>query len=156
MILHHGPGLRAAVLVAAALAAALALAPPSSKAAEPSPIKIAVFDFELNDTSGGSGIIPQDAVDTSAAGSAPKGGYQSCRGCESGVASKLGADQSMVGLVTRLNRVEHAVQIVVRDARTGALVSNHYTGLRMGANYAWPRAVKWLVENSVLAARHTP
>ena len=35
-----------------------------SPAAEPAPIKIAVFDFELKDASAGGGIIAQDAIDT--------------------------------------------------------------------------------------------
>jgi uncharacterized protein DUF2380 len=179
----HGFGGRATALVLAVgvAAAAMVCARPAPTSAQASPIKIAVFDFELNDTSGGSGIVPPDAidaenlrlateearrmlvasgrysiVDASGAGDPPKWGFQSCQGCESDRAKRLGADQSLVGLVTRVNRVEHAVQIVIRDARTGALVSNHFTGLRMGANYAWPRAVKWLMDNQVLASRQTP
>jgi hypothetical protein len=35
-----------------------------SKAVEPGLVKIAVFDFELNDKSAGGGIIGQDAIDT--------------------------------------------------------------------------------------------
>jgi Protein of unknown function (DUF2380) len=165
-------------VAASVAAAALAFGARPSEAADPAPIKIAVFEFELNDTSGGSGIIPQDAidtenlklatenarrllaasgrysiVDTSGAGEPPKWGLQSCRGCESEVAKKLGADQSLVGVITRPNRVGHALQIVIRDAKTGALVGNHFTGFRDGANYAWPRAVKWLMENSILASQ---
>jgi hypothetical protein len=48
------------ICVAAALTV-LAIQP--SKAAEPG-VKIAVFDFELNDRSAGGGIISQDAIDT--------------------------------------------------------------------------------------------
>jgi hypothetical protein len=168
------PSLLAAIAVAAA---ALPLVAVQRPAAAAEPIKIAVFEFELNDTSAGSGIIPQDAidtenlklatenarrllaasgryiiVDTSGAGEPPKWGFQNCRGCESELASKLGADQSLVGVITRPNRVGHALQIVIRDARTGALVANHATGLRDGANYAWPRAVKWLMTNHILSA----
>ena len=57
----------------------------------------------------------------------------------------------MVGVLTRVNRTEFTLQILVRDARSGAVVSNNFTGLRMGANYAWPRGVKWLMENRILA-----
>jgi hypothetical protein len=176
--MHQGRGFRNGriVLAAGVIAASMAFTPPPSEAVEP--IKIAVFDFELVDTSGGSGIIPQDAIDTenlklatdearrilAASGrysivetrgtaDPPRSGLQDCRGCESELAKKLGADQSMVGVVTRLTRTEHAVQIVIRDARTGALVSNHYTGMRMGANYAWPHGVKWLMDNSILVAQ---
>src|SRR5262245_52530831 len=164
-----------AVLIAGLAAGSIVSALRPSAAAASGPIKIAVFEFELNDTSGGSGIIPPDAidtenlklatenarrllaasgrytiVDTGGAGEPPKWGFQSCRGCESELAMKLGADQSLVGVITRPNRVGHALQIVIRDARTGALLGNHFTGFRDGANYAWPRAVKWLMENSIL------
>lgn len=150
-----------------------------SKAAEPGPVTIAVFDFELTDTSAGGGIIGQDAIDTenlrksteearrmlsvsgrysivdasSVAGEViSAGGIQHCNGCDGPLAKKLGADQSMVGVFTRVSRVEYTLQILVRDTQTGAVVSNNFTGLRMGANYAWPRGVKWLMNNRILSA----
>ena len=166
--------------LAACLAAALTVfAIQPSKAAEPGPVTIAVFDFELNDTSAGGGIIGQDAIDTenlrksteearrmlsasgrysivdtgSVAGEViSAGGIQHCNGCDGPLAKKLGADQSMVGVFTRVSRVEYTLQILVRDTQTGAVVSNNFTGLRMGANYAWPRGVKWLMNNRILSA----
>jgi hypothetical protein len=146
-------------------------------AAEPSTVKVAVFDFELDDRSAGSGIIELDAadaehlrlsteearrllaaangyslVDTSSV--APEvsaaGGIRHCNGCEGPLARKLGADQSMAGIITRITRTEYTLQIAVRNTGTGAIVSNAFTGLRMGANYSWPRGVKWLVNNRIL------
>ena len=165
--------------LAASLAAALTVfAIQPSKAAEPGLVKIAVFDFELDDRSAGGGIIGQDAIDTENlkmsteearrmlsasgrystvdAGSVASevisaGGIQHCNGCEGPLAKKLGADQSMVGVFTRVNRTEYTLQILVRDTQTGAVVSNNFTGLRMGANYAWPRGVKWLMDNRILS-----
>ena len=81
------------------------------------------------------------------------GGIQHCNGCDGRLAKKLGADQSMVGVFTRVSRVEYTLQILVRDTQTGAVVSNNFTGLRMGANYAWPRGVKWLMNNRILSAQ---
>ena len=167
---------RVVIPVAAALTV-FAVQP--SKAAEPG-VKIAVFDFELNDRSAGGGIIALDAIDSENlkmsteearrmlaesgrfsivdAGSAADeviavGGIQHCNGCEGPLAKKLGADQSMAGIVTRVNRTEYTLQILIRNAETGAVVSNAFTGLRMGANYAWPRGVKSLMTNSILAAQ---
>jgi len=149
-------------IVICTAAALIAFAIQPSRATEPG-VKIAVFDFELNDRSAGGGIIGQDAIDTEnlkistdearrmladsgrfsivdAGGAAGEvtaaGGIQHCGGCESALAKKLGADQSMAGIVTRVNRTEFTLQILVRDAETGAVVSNVFTGLRMGANYA--------------------
>jgi hypothetical protein len=59
----------------------------------------------------------------------------------------------MVGVFTRVSRTEYTLQILVRDAQTGAVVSNASTGLRMGANYSWPRGVKWLMDNRILPAQ---
>jgi hypothetical protein len=77
------------------------------------------------------------------------GSIPHCNGCD----GPFGADQSMVGVFTRVNRTEYTLQIVVRDTQTGSAVSNHFTGLRMGANYAWPRSVKWLMNNRILSAQ---
>src|SRR5262245_16175825 len=166
------------VLAASAAVALSLFAVQSSEAADPGQVKIAVFDFELNDASAGGGIIAQDATDTENLGKSTEearrmlsasgrysiidtgsvagevisaGGIQHCNGCDGPLARKLGADQSMVGVLTRVHRTEFTLQILVRDAQTGAVVSNNFTGLRMGANYAWPRGVKWLMENRILS-----
>jgi uncharacterized protein DUF2380 len=172
---------RLSILAANAVAALVFFPAPRSASAGPDPIKIAVFDFELADTSASSGVLGKDSIDTDNLKEATevarrmlaasgrysvvdtggvrgevKGNIQDCQGCEAGLAGKLGADQSMAGVVTRVGRVEHAVQIVIRDARTGDIVSNDFTGLRMGANYAWPRAVTWLMDNKILSPQRTP
>jgi Protein of unknown function (DUF2380) len=165
-------------LAGSLLAASIAFPLTAPGAAEP--IKIAVFEFELKDVSAGGGAIAQDAVDTEylkqatdaarrmladsgryrivdtagvAGDAATTHGIQHCNGCESALADKLGADQSMAGIVTRVTRIVYTVQIVVRDAKTGALVANHFTDGRLGANYAWPRGVKWLMDNRILSAQ---
>jgi hypothetical protein len=166
--------------VAAGVAALAILAVQQSRAAAPVPVKIAVFGFELDDKSAGGGIIGPDAIDgenlklsteearrmlaasgrysivdvTGAANDVlSAGGIQHCNGCDGPLARSLGADQSMVGIFTRVNRTEYTLQILVRDAQTGAVVANAFTGLRMGANYAWPRGVKWLMDNKILSTQ---
>ncbi len=149
-----------------------------SRAAEPGPVKIAVFDFELDDRSAAGGMIGLDAIDVenlkkstdearqrlaasgryvvvdtgSAAGELTSaGGIQRCDACEAPFARKLGADQSMIGIFARVSRTEYTLQIAVRDTKTGAILSNAFSGLRMGANYAWPRAVTSLIDNKILS-----
>lgn len=181
----RGLGDRASALVRRALAAGLAaaltvFALQPSRAAEPDLVKIAVFDFQLDDRSAGGGVVDRDPidaenlqlstqearrllsesgryiiVDTSGAADAVRsaGGPQNCDGCEVPLAKQLGADQSMVGVVTRVSRTEYTLQVVVKDVRSGAVVSDAFSGLRMGANYAWPRGVKSLMTTRVLAAQ---
>ena len=76
---------------------------------------------------------------------AAAGGILRCDGCDGPLARKLGADQSVAGFVTRVSRAEYTVQILVKDAQTGKVISNNFSGLRMGANYSWPRGVKSLM-----------
>jgi len=73
-----------------------------------------------------------------------------CEGCETGIAAGLAADQSMIGIVTRITRMEYAVTFKLRDARSGAIVAVGQTDLRMGANVAWSRGARWLIENRLL------
>jgi hypothetical protein len=63
---------------------------------------------------------------------------------------RLDADRSMVGIVTRITRMEYTVTYKLRDARSGALVDVKQTDLRMGANVAWSRGARWLIENRLL------
>ena len=162
----------ALILVLAALAAAGA-----AEMAAPSPVKMAVFPFELEDASAAAAYIPPDDIDReqlrlsteearrliAASGryqlvdvsavndeAAKAGKLRDCAGCEARIAAGLGADQSMVGIVTRITRMEYAVTYKIRDARSGALVEVKQTDLRMGANVAWSRGARWLIENRLL------
>lgn len=143
------------------------------------PIKIAVFAFELEDFSaaGKQGPSPIETsslaqsteeakqqllqsgryslIDTAGADiEAAKGqGLRYCRGCEAAIAMKLGADQALIGVVTKISMTEYVVQLQVRDARKGAVVSSYTTGLRMGAHDSWFRGVRWLTKNRMLASK---
>ena len=168
---------RLSALIGGAVAAAAIAFPPVAPAGAADAAKIAVFEFELNDVSGRSGFVAPDAldrdnlkkmtedarrllaasgrysvVDTAGAGDVPHWGLRSCQGCEAGMARKVGADLSLVGVVTRTAGIVYTVQIVIRDASTGALVSSHYSGGQLGADRSWSRSVKWLMEHEILAA----
>jgi Protein of unknown function (DUF2380) len=141
------------------------------------PVKVAVFDFELEDFSGGAGIIPESdqdreqlrlatetvrrlltesgrysLVDVSHvdAPDATAHSLHKCGGCDAAIARKLGADQSLVGIVTRITRTDCAVTFKLRDARTGAPIDVEQTDLRIGANYSWDRGAAWLIKNRLL------
>lgn len=162
------------------LAAAILLswtAPAASQDAGPTaPIKIAVFPFELEDFTAaaeqGSSLdetsyLAQsteeterhllesgryEVVDTSDADlSAATGGLRNCRGCEAAIAQELGADQALIGVVTKITMMEYVVDVRVSDAGTGGVVATYTTNLRMGAHDSWFRGVRWLMQNRVLA-----
>jgi hypothetical protein len=139
-----------------------------------SPIKLAIFDFELDDLSAGPGESPADTrlleqISTDARTMIGRSGRYSlvdigpadapevkgrwlhqCHGCEAGIALKLGAQQSLLGYVTRISRTEYMVRIVITDAKTGTILSHLQTGLRMGADYSWDRGVESLIGQQLL------
>ena len=137
----------------------------------------AVFPFELEDFSAAAADVPPDDIDReqlrlsteearrliAASGryqlvdvsavndQATKAGkLRDCDGCEARIAAGVDADQSMIGIVTRITRMEYAVTYKIRDARSGALVDVKQTDLRMGANVAWSRGARWLIQNRLL------
>ncbi len=141
------------------------------------PVKLAVFDFELEDFSGGAGIIPESdqdreqlrlatetvrrllvesgrysLVDVSGADAPDVTAHslRKCDGCDAASARKLGADQSFVGIVSRITRTDYAVTFKLRDTRTGAPIAVEQTDLRIGANYSWNRGAAWLIKNRLL------
>jgi hypothetical protein len=142
----------------------------------PAPIGIAVFDFELEDFSAGSasGQSPSDATQLASVTSeirnllAQSGRYElvdvagvdadaakahalhDCNGCNAAIALKLGADQSFVGVVKRISRMEYTVRFLLRDARTGEVIAEADSGLRMGADYSWSRGAVRLVKDRLL------
>jgi hypothetical protein len=93
-------------------------------------------------------------IDTAGADLAPaKGqGLRNCRGCEAAIANSLGADQALIGIVTKISMTEYVVTLRISDARTGEPVSNYSTDLRMGTADSWFRGVRSLMKNRVLAS----
>ena len=91
-------------------------------------------------------------VDVGAANdeAAKAGKLHDCEGCEAKIAAGLDADQSMIGIVTRISRTDYAVTYKIRDARSGALVDVEQTDLRAGANAAWSRGARWLIQRRLL------
>jgi hypothetical protein len=173
LIVHRGRASRffvGVLLLCAALLHAVA-----GSAGTPSPVKLAIFDFELEDLSAGPGESPADTlllkqitsdarrmiaasgryslVDISGADAeAVKGRWlHRCHGCDAGIALKLGAEQSFVGFVTRISRAEYMVRVQISDTQTGAVISDIQTGLRMGADDSWNRGVGSLINGRLLS-----
>ena len=169
----HRLGLAAAALSCWAVYAAADSLPPATF-----PIKIAVFEFELEDFSaaGQTKSVPETSYLAQATGEAEQqlrasGRYtvidavhsdvstanghdlRNCGGCEAPIALSLGADEALIGVVTKISMTEYTVRIRVSDAHNGELISTYSTDLRMGANYSWSRGVRWLMQNRMLASK---
>lgn len=144
------------------------------------PIKLALFDFELEDFSAGASSTDAASADAAHLANvtamvrqrfAQSGRYslidvaqvdataarthtlRECNGCDAEIALQLGAEQSLVGVVSRISRTEYVVKFQVRDARTGAVVAAADSGLRMGADYSWSRGAARLIEEKLLETR---
>jgi hypothetical protein len=175
-------GVRLTSVTVPLLCAASLIALPA-RADTPAPIKIAIFDFELEDFTAGAsstGESPADIgqlanvtsevrnlfaaseryrlvdVDGADAAAVKAHTLRECDGCDAAIALQLGAAQSLVGIVRRISRTEYTVRFLIRDARTGAVVSNGDSGLRMGADYSWSRGATRLIKDRLLEGRARP
>jgi hypothetical protein len=147
-------------------------------AATAPPVKIAVFDFELEDVSAAgasstgetaSDLARMQAVSAEARRVLAKSGryslidtkgvdaepvkersLRSCNGCDAGIGLKLGAEQSLIGVVTRVAQTEYYVSLLITDTRTGKAV-NQQTAFFTGADDAWASGVRMLIKHGVLA-----
>ena len=167
------------LLAAAALSCWVAYAAANSSPSPTPPIKIAVFEFELEDFSAAGqakSVAPEtsylaqatdeaeqqlrasgrytviDAVHSDI--SAAKGqGLRNCGGCEAPIALSLGADEALIGVVTKISMTEYTVRFRISSALNGELISTYSTDLRMGADYSWSRGIRWLMQNRMLASK---
>ncbi|MCK1359677.1 DUF3280 domain-containing protein [Bradyrhizobium sp. 199] len=147
--------------------------------AQPAPVTLAVFDFELEDMTAASGstlaasdvsylaevtggvrdVLGQSgryriADVGSARGEAAKAGaLRDCGGCEAVIAQKLGADQSLIGVVRRVSRTEYTLGFQLRDAGTGAVLARGDSGLRVGADDSWKRGAVRLVSDQLIESQ---
>jgi hypothetical protein len=169
-----------AVLLCAAWLSAVCLAAFPAQAASSAPIKLAMFDFELEDFTDRPSPTDEAPSDTeqlrrvtdevrqllaqsgryslidvgSADAVAVKAhALRDCNGCDAGIALKLGAQQSMVGVVKRISRTEYTIRFQIRDAPTGTVVATEDSGLRMGADYSWSRGAARLIRDRLLESQ---
>jgi hypothetical protein len=169
--------------LAAPLYAVLLVAAVPAGGESPAPIKLAVFEFELEDLSAGASVAGVSAADAAqladvtsevrrllaqsaryrpidggiAAGEpAPSRPLHDCDGCDAAMARKLGAEQSLVGVVRRISRTEYTVRFQIRDAASGAVLADEDSGLQMGADYSWSRGAARLIRGRLLEKPNSP
>ncbi len=159
------------------LALACAGPPPSAAVTPQPPTRIAVFAFELEDASpaatylgntgnrtatmaevgraarlelSGSGrysVIDASGTDLSQVAAT---GLRNCGGCEAGLALKLGAQQSLLGVVIKATQTDYYVLIQIRDARSGKLLDRQEANFA-GSEQGWPSGVRLLIRHQILA-----
>ncbi len=161
--------------IAAILVALMVSAP-----ARAGPPKLAVFDFELLDTSlegevhgprreeherlmRASEQLRKDVaesgkfqiVDISPVNAAAQGSnLQACGGCDVQYAQQLGADFVITGVVQKVSNLILNMNIYLRDVHTGRLVAAMSVDLRGNTDESWSRAMSYLVHNRLLAPNY--
>jgi Protein of unknown function (DUF2380) len=164
-----------AALVAAPLLAGLSIAaPPGHAAAAEEPRTVAVFDFELVDTSLQGeieGTRPDElerlrmvgdllrerlaasgayrVVDTAPAADAiaRAGRLRTCNGCERRIAAGLGAELALIGWVQKVSNLILNVNLTMREVATGRLVGGGSVDVRGNTDESWSRGVAYLVRH---------
>ena len=160
------------------LAIALFLLLSSPVASEP--LKAAVFDFELLDTSlQGEMKGPQadeqrrlkDVTEPLRKGLADAGKFvivdispvnaaahasnlQSCGGCDVDLARQVGADLAITGVVQKISALILNMNIYLRDAHTGQLITGMSADFRNNTDESWSRTMGYLLRNRVLAPNY--
>jgi hypothetical protein len=148
-----------------------------SAPARADPPKVAVFDFELVDTSlqgevdgpradeqgrlrnagdqlrnalavsGKFVVLDIAPVNAAAHGS----NLQACGGCDVRYAQQLGADLAITGVVQKVSNLILNMNIYLRDAHTGRLITSMSADFRGNTDESWSRAASYLLRNRLLA-----
>jgi hypothetical protein len=166
-----------AVLLAISLLAAGAAAPAAAD-----PLKAAVFDLELVDTSlegemlGASEVEARrlamlserlrNALATNGAfdvldmapvrDEAAKRNLQACGGCDRHLAAELGADIAVTGIVHKVSNLILNINLYIRDVESGSLVAGGSADIRSNTDESWTRGLDWLLEHRIFAAETKP
>ena len=144
----------------------------SAESAGSGAVKIAVFEFELEDGTpaaayvgkpttsdeslqkatmaareqlGGSGrysIVSVDGVDAT---QVHDRSLRNCDGCEAAIARK----QSMIGIVNRATQTDYYIAIVIRDTSTGKVIDSQSANFA-GGEEGWASGVRMLIKHQVL------
>lgn len=173
-------GARGCCRIAGACALSLGLllsASADRQAAANEPIKLAVYGFELIDTSlegevSGPRADEQqrllligeelrrrlldsgryELVDMAPASERiEKAGYiHGCNGCDATIAKDLDAEQTMYGTVQKVSNLILNVNLYVRDVETRELLNVWSVDIRGNTDKSWTRGVSYIVRNRLL------
>ncbi len=139
--------------------------------------RVAVFDFELIDTSlQGSmyGTSPAEKARLERLGqqlrkqlaesgrfevadigpvevAARASNLQACGACDVDLAKKVGAELSITGTVQKVSDLILNINIYVRDVSTGNLIAVMSADMRGNTDESWSRTLNWLIRNRLLA-----
>jgi hypothetical protein len=144
------------------------------------PSQVAVFDFELIDTSlqgevdgprsdeqgrlmragdqvrkaladsGRFTVLDIAPVNVAAHGS----NLQDCGGCEVQLARQIGADLVITGTVQKVSNLILNINFYLRDVHTGQLVTAMSADMRGNTDESWTRAADYLLRNRLLAPNY--
>jgi hypothetical protein len=159
--------------------AGVPVAPPPPR---PSIVKLAVFDFELDDVSPAASFLGQTTsseavmekvssearrmlaesgrfflVDLSKVDAEPAAAksLRNCNGCEAGIALQAGAEQALIGIVRRVTQTDYYVLIQISDAQTGKVLNQQEANFAGGPD-GWASGVRMLIKHQVLVAAEEP
>ena len=79
---------------------------------------------------------------------------QACGGCDLKLASELGADLDITGMVQKVSNLILNVNIYLRDVKTGQLVAAMSADMRGNTDKSWSRTTSYLVRNRLLAPNY--
>ena len=151
---------------------------PAADLGKSPPVKIAVFDFELEDVSAAASLLGKTTsttatmekvssearrvlaqseryslIDVSKADAKPvnEKSLWDCDGCDSGIALQLGAEQSLIGVVRRVSMTDYYVLIQISDCRTGKVLNQQEANFA-GGDDGWASGVRMLIKHQILAS----
>ncbi|WP_027546486.1 DUF3280 domain-containing protein [Bradyrhizobium sp. WSM2254] len=143
------------------------------------PPKLAVFDFELIDTSlpgefyGSkpelvrldriSEQLRKELADSGrfqvldiapVRDAARHANLQACGGCDLKLAGQLGADLEITGMVQKVSNLIINLNIYLRDVKTGAMITAASADMRGNTDESWTRTMSYLIRNRLLAPNY--
>jgi Protein of unknown function (DUF2380). len=77
---------------------------------------------------------------------------QECGGCDADLAAKVGAKLSIAGTVQKVSNLILNMNIYVRNVATGELIAAMSADMRGNTDKSWSRALDFLVRNRLLPA----
>jgi len=150
---------------------------PLGAAVDPPPprppvVKLAVFDFEMEDVSPAASLLGQttdnqaimEKVTSEARRVLAESGRfiiikarspRNCDGCEAGIALQVGAEQALIGVVRKVTQTDYYVLVQISDAQTGKVVNQQEANFAGGPE-GWASGVRMLIKHQVLVPADEP
>lgn len=109
--------------------------------------RLRLLDTELRQLIDATGRYAQVDLSSAADEISEKRPLRNCNGCDVDIAKRFGATRSILGVVYKVSNLILEIHIYVRDTASGKVINHLHANIRGNTDRSWLHGLRWLIKH---------